>query len=276
MKLIPKASIPKVVKTWESILGIGLALIPAPHNATAAVPKPAASNASETGMSLFENDDQIVPLWKSQATARSKITCEVMEYWNSLRVGGILPKQAQLDPRGLQTALPYVFMLERVAPGIARIRVSGSHMNDLMGMEVKAMPITSFAAPGERANFLPLIDKVFDDPAIVELELEAKRAGYAPKAAEMLLLPVEDRHGQVTRALGCLVARGPIVFSPYRFRINSQRTLPLPRPVSTPTDWQPSKPRKVELAEEFKPFENAGNHPAKFRKTKVSHLQIVD
>ena len=228
-------------------------------------------------MSFFENEDQIVPLWKAQATARSKITVDVLDYWTSLRVGGQLPKQNQLDPRGLQSALPYIFMLERIAPGIARIRVAGAHMNDLMGMEVKALPITAFAAPGERANFLPLVDSVFEDPAIVELDLIAKRAGYAPKETEMLLLPVEDEQGRVSRALGCLVARGPIVFSPYRFRIQSHRVMALPQPVSNASDLdQPAAKRPVEAPSAIEPFIQTPATRVGLRQTKVPYLQVVD
>lgn len=238
-------------------------------------------------MSFFENEDQIVPLWKAQATERSKITSDVMEYWSGLRVGGALPQQMDLDPRGIASALPYVFMLERIAPGIARIKVAGAHMNDLMGMEVKSMPITAFAAPGERSVFLPLIDQVFDGPAMVELGLEAKRAGYAPKEAEMLILPVEDGYGRVTRALGCLVARGPIVFSPYRFRVKSQRVMPLPLPVSRPEDWQDAAPVSPPVSvvppvsrrskpEEYRAFEDAQPKPAGFKQTKVSYLHVVE
>lgn len=228
-------------------------------------------------MSFFENEDQIVPLWKSQATARSKITVDVLDYWSSLRVGESLPKQGQLDPRGLQSALPYVFMLERVAPGIARIRVAGAHMNDLMGMEVTAMPLTAFAAPGERAAFLPLIDQVFDDPAIVEMDLLAKRAGYAPKESEMLLLPVEDENGRVTRALGCLVARGPIVFSPYRFRIRSKRVMPLPKPVCSDTKVDPFARQSTDATRaEFKPFLEAPAPQVGLRRTKVPYLNVVE
>lgn len=222
-------------------------------------------------MSFFENDDQIVPLWKTQATMRSKITTDVLDYWSDLRVGGGLPHQSQLDPRGLHAALPYVFLLERVAPGIARIRVSGSHLNDLMGMDVKAMPITAFAAPGERAAFLPLVDSVFDTPAIVELDLQAKRAGYAPKDAEMLLMPVEDGHGRVTRALGCLVARGPIVFSPYRFRIQSHRIMPLPKPIQAE---RPTAHKSVQDISDT--FLKAAQPRVGMRATKVPYLQIVD
>ncbi len=270
----------QIVKIWVSIFRGGLPFLAASDNAiTISAPMLVASDTSETGMSYFENEDQIVPLWKAQATARSKICVDVLEYWTSLRDGKKLPKQSQLSPNGLKSALSYVFMLERIAPGIARIRVAGAHMNDLMGMEVKAMPITAFAAPGERSSFLPLVDAVFEDPAIVELDLVATRAGYTPKEAEMLLMPIEDEHGRISRALGCLVARGPIVFSPYRFRIQSQRVMALT--ATTPLidrrrrDTTPAaRPTGPDTA--FEAHFQQTNQRVAFRKTKVPYLQIVD
>ena len=55
-----------------------------------------------------------------------------------------MPLRSEIDPRGLKGALEYCFVLERIAPGLARLRVAGSHLGDLMGMEVRGMPITAF------------------------------------------------------------------------------------------------------------------------------------
>ncbi len=189
---------------------------------------------------------QVVDLWRRKATSRSRIASDVLEYWDKLRDGAALPCRMDVDPSRMGDALPYIFLLERLAPGIARLRLAGRHLHDVMGRDVAGSPITSFCAPGARAEMLPLLDAVFDGPSCLSLDLLAQRAGKPAKAAEMLILPMADRTGQVTRALGCLVARGPIEFTPYRFSIEDVRLTPLPKPIVVPASWPLDGPAKTE------------------------------
>ena len=76
---------------------------------------------------------------------------QVEAYWEALRGMNQLPKRSQIDPRGIEMALENTFILERIAPGIARLRIAGGHLNDLMGMEVRGMPLTAlFCQPARR------------------------------------------------------------------------------------------------------------------------------
>ena len=61
---------------------------------------------------------------------------EVEAYWEGLRMGRTVPMRSEIDPRGIERALEFTFILERIAPGLARFRLSGMHLNDLLGMEV--------------------------------------------------------------------------------------------------------------------------------------------
>lgn len=72
---------------------------------------------------------------------------QVESYWEALRGTRMMPKRSEIDPRGIESALEYTFILERIAPGMARLRIAGSHLSDLMGMEVRGMPLTSFITP---------------------------------------------------------------------------------------------------------------------------------
>ena len=63
-----------------------------------------------------------------------------------------MPRRAEIDPRGIENALEYAFILERIAPGMARIRLAGIHLSDLMGMEVRGMPLTSFIDAARAGN----------------------------------------------------------------------------------------------------------------------------
>ncbi|MDQ7072126.1 MAG: PAS domain-containing protein [Rhodobacterales bacterium] len=153
---------------------------------------------------------------------------QVEAYWEGLRAGRILPRRSEIDPRGIEGALEYAFILERIAPGIARMRIAGSHLTDLMGMEVRGMPASTFFTPTGRNSFSETLEAVFDSPAIATLDLTAERGiGKPAMEAKMLLLPLKSDLGDVSRVLGCLSTKGEIGRTPRRFDIQGTDMRPL-------------------------------------------------
>ena len=145
---------------------------------------------------------------------------QIQAYWEGLRAGRIVPQRSEIDPRGIERALEYTFILERIAPGLARFRLSGMHLNDLLGMEVRGMPFTSFFTPAARGRVTDTLEAVFDGPQTVELTLAAERAiGKPPMDAKVILLPLRSDLGEITRILGCLISLGPIGRAPRRFDV---------------------------------------------------------
>jgi hypothetical protein len=67
---------------------------------------------------------------------------ELRAYWEALREGEMLPRRDRVDPRGIAGALEHSFLIERIAPGVARFRISGMVFNDLMGMDIRGMPMS--------------------------------------------------------------------------------------------------------------------------------------
>ncbi len=68
-----------------------------------------------------------------QQETRFRALSQVEAYWEGLRQGRDVPMRSDIDPRGIEDALEYAFILERIAPGLARLRVAGSHLSDVMG-----------------------------------------------------------------------------------------------------------------------------------------------
>ena len=134
-------------------------------------------------------------------------------YWSALRRGSDIPHRSQVDPRGLEEVLEYAFVLERIAPGIARFRLAGQHLNALAGMEVRGMPLTAFFTPASRGQISATLEHVFDTPAVAELTLSGEaRTGRAAGEARMILLPMKSDLGDVSRVLGVLIADGGVEF----------------------------------------------------------------
>lgn len=149
-------------------------------------------------------------------------------HWQACRHGGNVPMRADIDPRGIEPLISSAFIAERIAPGVVRLRVAGMHLNDLMGMEVRGMPLACFIAPADRDAFALRLVDLFDGPAILRMSLTSRRGlGRPPLSGTLLMLPLRSDLGDISRALGCLVTNGPVGRSPRRFAITRAETLPL-------------------------------------------------
>jgi hypothetical protein len=153
---------------------------------------------------------------------------QIRAYWEALRNGDDLPTRAEIDPRGIERALEYAFIAERIAPGIARLRIAGTHLADILGMEVRGMPLTAFIEPGSRDEIARITESAFATPAAVTVALEGDRGIGRPSiTARLLLLPLRNEAGEVTRVLGALAVEGQIGRAPRRFRVTGVETAPI-------------------------------------------------
>lgn len=99
----------------------------------------------------------------------------VHRYWEALRHGRQMPLRSEIDPRGLEGALEYAFILERVAPQVARFRLAGQHISALAGAEVRGMPVTTLFTAAARDEAARAIEAVFKGPEMIEIALAADR-----------------------------------------------------------------------------------------------------
>lgn len=135
---------------------------------------------------------------------------EIEAHWREIKSRSRhLPHRADLDPSRIAGALPHAFVLERAAPGVARLRIVGRTLSTLLGTEARGLPLSVFFAPASRDPLRRWLERCFDAPAIVELATEARQGVFrTPLSGRLLLLPMLDRDGQVTRALGGFVVDG--------------------------------------------------------------------
>lgn len=157
----------------------------------------------------------------------------VRAYWEGLRDDGQLPGRASLDPRGIASALEQVCLLERVAPGHVRFRLAGHFFHDLMGMDVRGMPLSAMFEPLARQKLAPLIEDFFAAPLALTLSLQAERAiGQPAFQARLLLLPMTGHGGERDMGLGVMVSAGRLGRAPRRFHIETvtREALHVPAP----------------------------------------------
>ena len=132
---------------------------------------------------------------------------DLEEHWRELKAASEhLPRREDVDTARIAGALPHAFVLERAAAGVARLRIVGRALSNVLGTEARGLPLSVFFTPASRDILRRWLERCFDAPAIVELTAEARQGVFrAPLAGRLLLLPMLDRDGQVTRALGGFV-----------------------------------------------------------------------
>lgn len=150
-------------------------------------------------------------------------------YWTALRKGSGIPLRSQIDPRGLENLLPSAFIVERIAPTIARFRLAGQTVTGLAGMEVRGMPLSALFTPGSRNRIGATLEAVFDTPAVAELSLLSETRHFRTAfEARMILLPLKTELGDISRALGVLVSDKPATEqSPVRFDMTGSLVRPV-------------------------------------------------
>ena len=206
-------------------------------------------------MTVFTEGEGGTGIVRFRSTKRMQhpALAQVEGYWDALRQGRPVPFRSEVDPRGIDRALEYAFILERIAPGLARFRLAGMHLNSLMGMEVRGMPLSSFFVPDARRQVSDVLEHLFEEPAKVHISLTGESGMTRPPlSGHLMLLPLKSDLGDVSRALGCLVSVGEAGRAPRRFEVAETEINPL---LSDP--FQTAAPMRREtpgLAEDANPF----------------------
>jgi hypothetical protein len=202
---------------------------------------------------------------------RFRYISEIRAYWEALRDGREVPFRSEIDPRGIEHALEYAFVLERIAPQVARFRLAGMHLNDLMGMEVRGMPLTALFTPKSRTEVSDILQVVFSGPKTAELTLRAETGFGKPEMlAKLLILPLKSDLGDISRALGCFMAEGPIGRAPRRFDLMDCAVNPIE--IAAQTQRRPLRhPFPDGFAEPPTPY--SGSMPTVIRSR--GHLKLV-
>lgn len=213
----------------------------------------------------MDQDPNIIDMSPFLRDTRHPAIREVEAYWQALRGARLVPRRAEVDPRGIERALEYAFILERIAPGLARLRIAGSHLGELLGMEVRGMPLSAFFTPDARSLCCTVLEEVFDAPATAELTLTAE-GGIGKPALEgkLLLLPMKSDLNDVSRALGCFSTRGGIGRAPRRFDIAAHRINPLRAGPEDPDDPRAAPPAAAGFADApagYRPPRRAPDRP---------------
>jgi hypothetical protein len=146
-------------------------------------------------------------------------------YWNDLRQDRLAPTRSEVDPQHLNDVLENTFILDAVAPGVARLRVAGNHLSDLMGMEVRGMPVTALAMPEARDELMNALNFVFKGGRAHLMVTSPRGFGRGELVGGIVLLPLCDLDGRITKILGALQTFGKIGREPRRIVLSDVQLL---------------------------------------------------
>ena len=173
-------------------------------------------------MEMTHDFGNVVSFARKAETVNFPAVSQVDAYWEGLRDGRLMPDRSEVDPRGLENALEFAFMLECVAPGVARVRIAGMHLSDLLGMEVRGMPLTAFFEPSARERMGEVLNRVVTSAHVADLRLSSGKAiGRPPLTARLFLAPLSNQGHANPRILGCLQSDGRVGRTPRRFTIEA-------------------------------------------------------
>lgn len=225
-------------------------------------------------------DGNIERLFPAGRNSSDRVIMDLLRYWESLRAGRLAPARSEIDPRQIKSALKHTFILEFDPVGGIRFRLAGESICALMGMDLRGMPAYSLIDISDRQEFEHTLHSMTRKPEIVEYRLAGTCGGEHSTTARMLLLPMQDADGNITRVLGGLSMRTPLFDPPLRFELVEKmrtrivagtglNTLPPDRGFAE--DAAPFAPHKQAGAPDTTPSQGAADQA----KPRVPHLRIV-
>lgn len=195
---------------------------------------------------MYDTRSDKIISFASHATSASMTSLRRMHaYWERLRCGRAIPKRSDIDPREITPLLEYGFLLEHVSAGDIRFRLAGMGIGDLMGMDVRSMPLRALIRPAQRPEFSDSLERVFEMPEIHTYQLVSNQATQCTLEAAMIVLPLMDDQGKISRAIGSVALSGQIGFAPRRFEMLERLCTPINGDADGKTTRYDVPPRKV-------------------------------
>lgn len=209
--------------------------------------------------SEFESAQVIQP-W--QDVRQSQSIAKIERYWEELRGSRLLPSRCEVDPRALEGVLGNTFILERIAPGLARFRIAGSHLTEFTGLELRQMPASVLFGIHSRSVLADALEAVFDEPAAVHMDLISSGGfGQAELRGEMILLPLRSDTGDVSRVMGGIAMTGETGRKPRRLDITRQARKTLTGFAGVGSNTNVPRPRVIsQTRQPVESERSSGNH----------------
>lgn len=181
----------------------------------------------------------------------------ILSYWQAIAPDDGAPAQASVAPRALKRFLPDIFLLERLDRAVFAFRMAGTRLCARYGRELRDHDFVRLWPAAQHGDILAALGRCLQDARPVTLEGAAATLDGKTVSFQILLMPLTDTEGRVTRLLGAMLTADDQALRDGQILIN--QTL----------DAAIDPLRAAAYAEPTPAFAMA-------RETKVSFLRVVD
>jgi hypothetical protein len=136
---------------------------------------------------------------------KHKTTQALFDYWNAIRAGRPAPLRSEIEPGDIRRILPYVFILERQDENTYRFRLAGTGLCSVYSMEFRGHNMLSMWQEDCLSSLKHALRDVTLNASISIVEYTATTNEQREATFEMILLPLAQDNGAITRVLGCAV-----------------------------------------------------------------------
>ncbi len=144
---------------------------------------------------------------------------ELAVYWTNLNRGD-LPRRSDIDPRQLERVLPYLFILDRTGTNDATIRLGSTQLETLTGAPAKGLQFSDLIDPSSRDLIADGFEKLWIKNTPQSFDITSSFTDERDTiSGKVIVFPLRDVFGRVTKAVGALQVMGRIKYPPYTFDI---------------------------------------------------------
>jgi hypothetical protein len=126
----------------------------------------------------------------------------LVDYWSRLRRGQIVPDQADIEPRAIKWALPFVFILEADNPGRPVYRLAGTGLCRRFGFELKGTSFLSHWDGPSAAEVCALLRRALDWRCPISLHSSGSNTRAGMIELETILAPISTNGRKPSRFIG--------------------------------------------------------------------------
>lgn len=129
----------------------------------------------------------------------------IYTYWRSLAANDSVPARNAIDPRALKSHLADLFILERLDRAVFGFRLAGTRVCARYGRELRDHDFVRLWPSQQHAQVLSSLNRCLQKPEPLVLRGNAATLDGQAVPFQVLLLPLCDANGQVTRILGAMI-----------------------------------------------------------------------
>ena len=136
---------------------------------------------------------------------KHKTISALFDYWNTKRAGHPAPVRSDINPGDIRSILPHVFILERESDTSFRFRLAGTGLCGIYGMEFRNHNLLSMWQEDCLPTLRSALDDVTRNASVSVIEYTASTSEHREATFEMILLPLAQDNGVITRVIGAAV-----------------------------------------------------------------------